>query len=258
MHTDTAVLEDCRAILDAVSLPRAIIDALSLPAPEPKPARRPRPARTVSQQRHCKRVRIGVPRRLRALAWMGHGPAEIGDYIGESTAEVERWLRGSPVEPYVVEVCDRAFEQLSMRFGPNRNFAAYARAEGWPPPLAWHDIDIDSARARPHIDVPINTRRKATPLGSQVMQALIGVIGADDLIPAEKDRVVRILHHNLGWSDRRISAWLRWNPDGDHEKGRFAVCRFRLRHSIVGGGPEMHKWGSNRDEDDFIVTPAAA
>lgn len=264
MDTAVALLEaDSDTIMTAVDMILAMeLTAASVPAAGPKTARVQAQARTVSQQRKrprvLKRVRIGVTRRLRCLAWMGHGPAEVADYIGEDVTEVERWLRGSPVAPYVLDVCERVFEDLCMTFGPNRTMAAYARAEGWPPPLAWYDINIDKSDAQPHVNVPLKARRKPVPLGSQVMLALIGRIGVDDLIPEEKNRAVRILHYNCGWSDRRISAWLRWNPDGDHDKGRFAVYRFRLRHDIKGGGPELHKWGGNHDDDDFIVTPAAA
>lgn len=188
---------------------------------------------------------------------MGHGSAEVAERIGESEVEVERWLRGAPVEAYVVDVVDRVFEKLSMRFGPNHEYARIARAGQWAPPLAWVHLDIDDPNIRPHVDVPRGTRRKTEPLESQVMQALMGMHTVHDLIPSEKVRVVTILHH-AGWSDRRIAAYLRWNPDGNIELGRFACYKFRRDQHIAGGGLELHKWGGNRDDENFITVPAAA
>lgn len=245
MHTGVAVL---------TAKPRTTTAAASLPVLRSIVGCWRRPTPPVSAQPK-KKAYVGVTRRMRALAWMGHGPAEIADLVGESPDEVERWLRGLDVEAYVLRVVTRVFDDLSFHFGPNTEIAERARAEGWAPPLAWDDEWIDNGNARPRITVPINARR--VPLESQVHQALLGMHPAADLLSAEKVRVVTVLHH-AGWSDRRIAAWLRWNPDGDTKKGMDAVCHFRRIHSIHGGGLDTNRWGANRDDEGFITNPAAA
>lgn len=239
--------------------PRDTLAAASLPARRRRSTPRRRNTTLVSRrpQPPHEHASVGVPRRLQALAWMGHGPEEIADLVGETTEEVERWMSGSPVEPYIVHVVDRVFESLCMRFGPNHQLAVLARALGWAPPLAWLHFDIDNPAARPHVDIPRNSGRWSHPLESQVMQALWGMQTVRDLIPAEKVRVVSTLHR-AGWSDRRIAAYLRWNPDNNINLGRAACEKFRREHGITGGGLDPSLWGGNHGDDDFITIPAAA
>ncbi len=84
-----------------------------------------------------------------------------------------------------------------------------------------------------NVELPPGERSADRPLESQVWQALLGLIPAGDLLQEEKVRVVRYLRRR-GWSDRRIAAWTRWNPDGDLDKGANAVCRFRTGAGIDG------------------------
>lgn len=197
---------------------------------------------------------VGVYRRLRAMAWDGNGPRQVAPFIGESITTVTAWLRGKPAPAYAARLLDAALENLPFP-GPDDALAARARRAKWPSPLAWHDIDIDDPRAKAYPDVRSDFFPTQHPLQSQVLGALYGIVPARDLVRAEKIQVVRALHM-LGWSDRRIAAWLRWSADSDN--GLEAVGHFRLRWGITGGGLAIEDWGGCRNDDDFIVTPAAA
>ena len=85
-------------------------------------------------------------------------------------------------------------------------FSGSGSLSGWPPPLAWHDIDIDNPRKQPRIAPGQGFREADHPLESQVLQALMGIIPAAELLDEEKAAVLGILHR-AGWSDRRI--WVR-------------------------------------------------
>lgn len=198
----------------------------------------------------------GMVRRMRGLCWMGHGPDEVAGHVGEEVTTVERWLQGLRVDPYVYRVLDVAYEELSGHFGPNDEAAAHARIRNWYSPMAWHDVDIDNVRARPRIDIGIRDSKKI-PLLSQVFQALLGIVPASDLLREEK--VAAVWHlHRLGWSDRRIAAWLRWNADGDITAGSNAVCKFREREKITGYGASPNSWHGHAPDGEFIVVPSAA
>lgn len=200
---------------------------------------------------------VGVQRHLRALAWMGQGPAQVAAYIDEDPEQVAIWLKGGPVLAYAEHMVDDAFEALSGTFGPDDQAAATARLEHWPSPLAWYDIDVRDARKRPCFGLPRGETRSQHPLGSQVLHALLGLVKYKELLTAEAVHVVRILHQ-IGWSDRRIAAWLRWDPDGDHGKGRESVAKFRGRHDIHGYGMSNLRMSNCEAEDNLIFSPSAA
>lgn len=197
---------------------------------------------------------IGLRRRLRSLAWMGQGPEQVAAFIGEEAELVAIWLKGGPALGYAEHLVDVAFEALSGSFGPDDQAAQLAREQQWAPPLAWHGIDMDDMRTRPSLHLTRGARVTHYPLQSQVFQALMGLIPADDLLTEETVRAVWILHRN-GWSDRRIAAWLRWHDDLD--KGRGAVTAFRIRHGIVGFGMQDSR-SNHQSEDGLIVVPSAA
>lgn len=200
---------------------------------------------------------VGVHRQLRALAWMGQGPREVAALIGEPIGRVRAWLDGGPAPAYARHMVDDAFERLSGRFGPDERIARRARRQSWAPPLAWHDIDVHNPRSRPLVNLPPRDSESAYPLESQVLQALLGVTPAGDLLQLEKDTVVRCLHQS-GWSDRRIAAWLRWNPTGDLDKGANAVGKFRERQKITGAGTAVHGADNLDTRLGLVVVPSAA
>lgn len=197
---------------------------------------------------------IGIHRWLRALAWMGQGPEQVAEFIGEEPEQVAIWLKGGPAYVYARRLVAAAFEGLSGRFGPDLIAAEQARRLDWPPPLAWYDIDVHNVKSRPCYDLARGERPTAHPLYSQVYQALLGRIPAGELLTVEREAVVWELHR-AGWSDRRIAAWTRWNPDGDVDKGKVAVDAFRCRRQIYGGGLPS-SWSNQDAEDDVIVAPS--
>jgi hypothetical protein len=196
---------------------------------------------------------IGLWRRMRGLAWMGHGPEDVAAHIGEDPRKVRRWLEG-PAPAYAAHRVDIAFDDLTAEAGPDDRLARRARRLCWSPPLAWYGIDIDNPMCRPRRGLPPGERIKDHPLESQIHLALLGRVTAAELLNAEKISVVRALHM-AGWSDRRVGAWLRWNVDGDHDKAAEAVCTFRQRYDIRGGGPD--RYGLNRADAQIIVPSAA-
>lgn len=198
---------------------------------------------------------VGVYRQLRALAWMGQGPQQVAEFIGEAAEQVEIWMEGGPAPAYAGHMVDAAFEALSGSFGPDDRLAERARLLGWAPPLAWYGIDVNNPMIRPRVDVAANTRKNDYPLDSQVLMALMGLVPAAELLPAEKRRVVWKLH-KAGWSDRRIGAWLRWNPDGDRVKAADAVTKFREREQINGYGSAVSGDYALEAKDGTVVVPS--
>lgn len=199
----------------------------------------------------------GVYRRLRALAWDAQGPEEVAAFIGEAPEQVEIWMEGGPAPAYAGHMVDAAFEALAGREGPDQRAADRARHMGWPSWAAWYEVDMDSSFSKPRHDLLCSDRKTDYPLESQVYLALMGRIPQDELLHEERVRAVRFLHQ-LGWTDRRIAAWLRWNPDGDLDKGLDAVCHFRKREQITGGGMSLHGAPGQDATEDAVLVPSAA
>jgi hypothetical protein len=92
----------------------------------------------------------GTGRKVRALVAIGWSQAEIGRRIGVSASNVAdytnatfasritagRWVR-----------IDDLWRDLCMTPGPSLRARRHAAARGWPPPLAWDDIDDIDCRA---------------------------------------------------------------------------------------------------------------
>ncbi len=176
----------------------------------------------------------GLRRRLRGMAWLGHGPEEIAAEIDEPASLIRVWMLGGPAPAYANYVVTPVYERLSFTQGDNTEAADLARHMGWASPLAWDDIDMDKASSQPRVNLPSNgSGRTSHVLTSTVFDALDGKIPAADLLHAEKATVVWTLHRR-GWSDRRIGAWLRWSVDLD--RARAAVAKFREREGISGFG----------------------
>jgi hypothetical protein len=198
----------------------------------------------------------GVRRRLRALARMGISPKQVAYLLGEDTSRVQRWMDRSCAPAYVMPSVDKVFETLSFTVGPDELLAARARRAGWGSPMAWYGRDMEGANAKPYPDVAPSTSQQAYPLVSQIFQALMGIVGHDDLARVELRSVVRILHRR-GWSDRRIAAWLRWHTD-DLDKGSDAVNHVRTRAKIYGFGLKATDDHVQEHRNGLIVVPSAA
>jgi hypothetical protein len=111
---------------------------------------------TAAHTRYMKLYRLGrIPRlvdatgtirRIRALQALGWTYAEMGQQCGRS----ENWAYMIPRSPQVTSTTAsrmaRVYEELCMVV-PDGPYAErtrrMARRKGWPPPLAWDDIDRD-------------------------------------------------------------------------------------------------------------------
>ena len=100
-----------------------------------------RPARTPA---------TGTVRRLQALMTLGWPCHAIAPHLGVSSGEaVHRLLSRKFVNQSVRERVAAAYEQLSMKPGPSQETRNRALRNGWVPPLAWNEGEIDNPKARP-------------------------------------------------------------------------------------------------------------
>jgi hypothetical protein len=90
---------------------------------------------------------IGVIRRVRALMRIGWRSADIAEVCGWSSAEaVTNLMRRKYVNHKTAATIRAAYDQLSGTPGASIVARRRAEAAGWPPPLAWDDIDDPNAR----------------------------------------------------------------------------------------------------------------
>ena len=92
----------------------------------------------------------GTHRRIRALGRIGYSRNRIAQLAGRSEAWVGNVLRVKKVTPATAQVVRDLYDLVSMRpaVGVTKDERAavtkarrYAEAMGYPPPLAWDDID---------------------------------------------------------------------------------------------------------------------
>lgn len=196
----------------------------------------------------------GLCRRLQALAFLAHGPAEIGALVDEAPETILKWTLGAPAPAYANQLVIPVYERLSFAQGSDREAADLAAHHEWASPLAWDDIDMDRALSRPRVQV--TGGKTSLVLTSTIFDAIDGKIPAEELLHDEKVQVVRSLHRR-GWSDRRIGAWLRWHSDLDRAQAN--VTKFREREGIVGFGIAMLGGNVNYESvNGLILTGAAA
>jgi hypothetical protein len=112
---------------------------------------------------------IGTQRRLQALAAMGYTWRALDRHLNVGNM-CEKWVNEQRGYVYATTANRVAamYERLSMTFPPETNqyermaasrARSLARRKGWPPPLAWDDIDDPAAR--PH-GIPTPTRKEAS------------------------------------------------------------------------------------------------
>jgi hypothetical protein len=113
----------------------------------------------------------GSIRRIQALVALGWTVKELGERLGSRT-QLSVLIYGAPafIFPATAVKIAALYEELSMRLPPETTrgdkFKAsrarnVARREGWPPPLAWDDIDDPAERPR---GIPSPTRKEASEL----------------------------------------------------------------------------------------------
>lgn len=85
---------------------------------------------------------LGTKRRLRALAAIGWSLRYQGGHLGGTSGYATNLLTGGDVVlSSTAAKVDAMYRELSATPGPSRRSKANAQRKGWPPPLAWDDID---------------------------------------------------------------------------------------------------------------------
>ena len=101
----------------------------------------------------------GTVRRLRALVALGYTWTSLDRYMGHRMAEKFGSGRMQYVFPATHQKVCETYEKLSMTLPPQTTPAEraavtkahnMARRNGWAPPLAWNDHDLDNPDAQPH------------------------------------------------------------------------------------------------------------
>jgi hypothetical protein len=95
---------------------------------------------------------VGVRRRVQALACLGWGSGQVAAQAGVCQPTLRQAMRGDHVRRDIHRRVDAAYQRLCLKRAPQSTTAErinrsktvnQARANGWPPPLAWDDIDRD-------------------------------------------------------------------------------------------------------------------
>jgi len=105
----------------------------------------------------------GARRRLRALVRVGYPKSVLARHVGISEHAVEKILTAATcrVNPGTAAAVVRAYDELwdvapdtstARRAADAAHARQRAEAEGWPPPLAWDDDDIDDPAAPEPVD----------------------------------------------------------------------------------------------------------
>lgn len=164
----------------------------------------------------CQVDGTGARRRLQALVAVGWPLGVLADRLGRTPVDLRRAMTCSAIitEGTARRVRD-LYEQLWDTQPPRatarqREAAELARAQaanrGWPPPLAWDDIDTD---LHPHCDPAPQSRQANLHLDEiAIARAVAGDgIRLDDLTPVEQTEAVHRLTER-GTSIRDIAAQL--------------------------------------------------
>lgn len=106
-------------------------------------------ARRLHERNHGKQRlsdATGTTRRIQALMALGWTADLIGEKAGMSRQQVTNLTSGrtKSVRPATAAKVARAYKALSMKLGPSTLNRVAASRKGWPPPMAWDDIDRDT------------------------------------------------------------------------------------------------------------------
>ena len=94
----------------------------------------------------------GTTRRLRALTAIGYSQAQIAREMNARESWVSRLINqyGHQVNAETVARVTEVYNRLSMTPGPSDRARRHAREQGWAPPLAWDEDEIDDPAVKPH------------------------------------------------------------------------------------------------------------
>lgn len=96
----------------------------------------------------------GTQRRIQALSAIGYPLKFQAREIGWESGDLHSILaqRVATVGVATATAVSEMYERLCMTVGPAQKARNAARRKGWAPPLAWDDIDTDSAPAVAEVD----------------------------------------------------------------------------------------------------------
>lgn len=104
----------------------------------------------VARADHVQVPAIGLHRRVRALHAIGYTKDEIGEAMGVTGSFVCELAAAPTVKAKNMARIVAAYEQLSSTPGASELQRWRAIREGWAPPMAWEDQDLDDPDAKPH------------------------------------------------------------------------------------------------------------
>lgn len=91
---------------------------------------------------------IGVARRIQALAAIGWPLCSLGPMLNRDPSfahAVMRRAERDSITPATAALVDQLYRRLSGTPGPSQHARRYTIRKGWAPPLAWNNIDTDTA-----------------------------------------------------------------------------------------------------------------
>jgi len=92
--------------------------------------------------------RCGTTRRLQALTAIGWPAEHLAHELGWTRAKLDNTLNGQPPNGSHHRVAN-LYDRLSMTTGPSQQARARAQTNGWAPPLAWDDDELDHPNSAP-------------------------------------------------------------------------------------------------------------
>jgi len=174
----------------------------------------------------CKVDATGTRRRVQALATLGWSHAHLARLLGRSSSNVAAMMRADHVTVATADAVRALYDELwatrpQTTSHAHRIAAARtrnrARRLGWLPPLAWDDIDTDTAAAATRTDTLVTGRVRSTDQygtglgdGTDLDEIAIDLAMSGEpvrLTPAESLEVVRRLS-DRGFSVRQIAERL--------------------------------------------------
>lgn len=158
-------------------------------------------------------------RRLQALVALGHPQRQLAEQLGVMESYLSMFINNTrgwqQISKELWQQISELYEHMSARPGHSTAARNRAAAKGWPPPLAWDDIDDPEAK-------PAGKRRshKAKPMAVDESRVLRFLSGEDTISVnrAEKEEIMRRWLAS-GRSERELCKRMGWR------EGRYTVRR---------------------------------
>jgi hypothetical protein len=163
----------------------------------------------------------GTRRRLQALTALGWGWKRLSRHLDVSVQLVARWATAdlSHVRPDTAAAVTAVYDRLSMHFPPETNMGERSEAtrarrrasrNGWPPPLAWDNIDDPDAAAR-----GVRTENDDHQMAAE--DWLKRILAGDRPRPHQPARHIRVqivaMWPSTGLSSNELERRTGWKPE---------------------------------------------